>query len=149
MHAIAALATAQLRDTAAGHVLDDRGVDAIVGALEKAFAADEAFVAAGALMATATSWLTKPELGAPARTLLALLLALHPALARIDVRRAEALKTDAEAAAARFTAFTGHSGSAADKVLDANSPAPAGTTRANPLARFALLGQTPAKKPPT
>lgn len=146
MHAIAALATAQLRDAPDGHVLDDRGVDVIVGALEQAFAADEAFTAAGALMATATSWLTKPELAGAARTLLALLLALHPALARIDARRAAHLKTDAEAAAARFTAFTGHSGSAADKVLDAGAPAPAGTTRANPLARFALLGQTPPKK---
>jgi hypothetical protein len=128
-------------------VLDDRGVDAIVGALEEAFTANDAFGAAGALMVTATSWLTKPELGSAARTLLALLLALHPALARIDARRAADLKTDAEAAAARFTAFTGHSGSTADKVLNAGAPAPAGTTRANPLARFALLGQTPPKKP--
>jgi hypothetical protein len=149
MHAIAALATAQLRDTPNGIVLDDRGIDVIVAALEKAFAADEAFVAAGALMAAATTWLTKPDLGIAARTLLALLLALHPVLSRIDARRAADLKTDAEAAAARFAAFTGPSGNAAEKVLDAGAPAPAGTTRANPLARFALLGQTPPKKPPT
>ncbi len=145
MHGIAALAIDQLKATPKGHVLDDRGVDVLVAAFEKAFHAGEAFAAAGALMATATVWLGTEGTGAAARTLLAFVLALHPVLARLDEKAAAALKTDAEAAAAKFSAFSGDVGHVADKVLDAAAPRPAGTTRASPLARFALLSQAVGK----
>ncbi|HEY1100675.1 MAG TPA: hypothetical protein VGF99_17170, partial [Myxococcota bacterium] len=147
MHTIAALTTQQLKDSGRGYVLDDHGVDVVVAAFERAYDAGQAFEAAGALMATATVWLATKETTSAAKTLLALLLALQPALAKLDAQKASALKSEAEAAAAKFAAFAGEGGSVVDKVLDAGAPAPTGTTKASPLARFALLGQTPKKQP--
>lgn len=145
MHAIAQTATALLKTTPNGAVLDDDGVDRLVAAFSAAYDKGEAFEAAGALMATATVWLATDGASGAARTLFAFLLALHPALARIDEARAASLRTEAETQAARFAAFSGNTSATADKVLDGAAPRPAGTTRASPLARFALLGQTAVK----
>lgn len=145
MHAIAKTATALLKTTPNGMVLDDDGVDRLVTAFSAAYDTGEAFEAAGALMATATVWLSTEGAAGAARTLFAFLLALHPALARIDAGKAASLRTEAEEKAARFAAFSGTAGVTADKVLDAAAPRPAGTTRASPLARFALLGQASVK----
>ncbi len=145
MHAIAHTATSLLKTSKTGLVLDDDGIDRLVTAFSTAFDNGDAFDAAGALMATATVWLATPDAAGAARTLLALLLALAPALARIDAARAASLRTEAEDKAARFAAFQGTAGVTADNVLDAAAPRPAGTTRASPLARFALLGQVASR----
>ncbi len=145
MHEIAATATAVIQLTPAGAVIDDAGVDVIVAAFADAYDAGEAFDAASALMATAIVTLGNDGGGAAGRTLLALLLALHPALEKLDATRAQALRDDAEQQAARFQAFAGDADRGLDKVP--TGARPEGTTRASPLARFALLGQTPKKTP--
>ena len=148
MHSIAAAATRLLEREHDALVLPDHAVEALAAMFERAYDEGQAFEAASALMATAMVWLSSEGTGPAARTLLAMVLALHPALMRLDEKKAAFLRGDAEAAARRFGAFAGGDGERAPRVLDSGAR-PDGTTRANPLARFALLGQTPKKKPPS
>jgi hypothetical protein len=150
MHPIAATATRLLERDHDAYVLRDHAVEALATSFGDAYDDGCAFEAAGALMATALVWLSTEGTGPAARTLLAMVLALHPALARLDQTKAAQLRTEAESAAKRFADFSGNDGGGVgvmDRVLDSGAR-PDGTTRANPLARFALLGQTPPKRPP-
>ena len=166
MHAIAARVGALTRIKGQEIVLDDSAVDRLAKSFEEAVRAGEAFEAVDALLAVAMVLL---ETGAnvdtdggdtddgavdpngvsgrpAARTLLAFVLAIQPGLVHLDQARAAAVGDKARVlddAARSFSTFKGEAGQSG--VLGGQGPRPAGTTAASPLARFALLGQTPKR----
>lgn len=142
MHALAKRALDLARPVRDGDVdvlvLDDAAVSAVADAWA---ALPDPFVGAEAVMAAALVLLEKPAGKQAGKTLLSLVLAVQPALAARDQRRADAVKAKAEEAGVAFKVFS------ADEVkkgaLD-SGVRPAGTTAASPLARFTL--QVPPKK---
>lgn len=118
-------------------VLDDAAVSAIADAWS---ALQDPFDGADAVMTAALVLLEKPAGKPAAKTLLSLVMAVQPALAERDRKRADVVKAKAEQAGAAFAVF-----SDAEKkgALD-SGVRPAGTTAASPLARFTLT--VPPKK---
>jgi hypothetical protein len=148
MHALAKQALDLCRPAPGGGlVLDDRAVDVLADGWRDAVGRGEAFDVAEGFVAAAVVLLERPEGKAAGRTLMALVLAAQPGLQALDAARAKKVQEKSDDAARAFAAFAGDDDDKAKKVLDSGAARPQGTTAAGPLARFALVGQAPPKKP--